>query len=444
MNIEEIKNNKTKMILQFAVPSIIAMLLTASLTITDGFFIGNYVGKAGIPAVNLGLPILYLFLGIGLMIGVGGSVIAVCEVGKGNNKKAGSIFTQTIITALIVCIIMSIITYVCMNPLLKLFGADGITKKYFLIYYIIMLFDYPIMTLGSCLGMFVRADGRPQFSMLVSIIGTLLNAILDYVFVAKLGLGIKGIAIASLLVVLAQAVIQLLYFVKASNIFHYCRPEFDLNIFKQSIFNGSSEFIGEMAGCLSMFCYNYAIMRHIGQSGVAAFSILGYAVYAHNMIVIGFGQGMCPLVGFTIGAGEKDTALKLRKSTNKMVFIIGIIVAAVMFLFGETYARCFINDKTIIDMIASGFRLFAVTFIITGFNVIGSMYFTSCKKAAPSAIISALRGLLLLIPLILIFTSLWGMTGVWLAAPVTEIITAIVTVYLIIADNCAGKSIVTA
>ena len=169
METSTIKENKLKTILMFSVPSIIAMLLQTAITITDGYFTGNYVGENALAAINLGLPVLYFYLGVGLCIGVGGSVICGRLLGAKDKRKASEVFSQTVVTALIICILTSFAVFLLFNPILNVLKADGELSGYFNEYYRIMLFNYPLMIMGTILGMFIRTDGKPQVCMLVSI-----------------------------------------------------------------------------------------------------------------------------------------------------------------------------------------------------------------------------------------------------------------------------------
>lgn len=431
MSIKQIKENKIKMILQFSIPSIIAMLLETFITITDGYFTGNYVGELALAAINLGLPILYFYLGIGLCVGVGGIVICGRLLGAGDKKKAESVFSQTIVTSIIICIVLSLIMFVLFNPILHILKAEGELNVYFTQYYRIMLFTYPLMVVGTIAGMFIRVDGKPQFCMLISIIGCILNVILDAVFVGAFSMGVQGSAVASFIVQLFTVIVSLSYFFSKNAGIHFCYFQFDRKIHQEIVFNGSSEFIGEMASAISMFAFNYVLMRYVGTEGVAAFTILGFAVYVYSMICIGFGQGITPLVSMCWGAQEKETAMDLRIITNNILFVIGLLFAVIFFFFGKMYAGIFGCSSQVVDMVASGFKVYVITFVIMGYDVINSMYFTSCGDAKSSALISALRGVVLLLAFTLILPAFLGMTGVWLAAPCTEALTAIVSLLLI-------------
>lgn len=432
MDIIKIKENKLKTILQFSIPSIIAMLLQTAITITDGYFTGNYVGENALAAINLGLPILYFYLGIGLCIGVGGNVICGKLLGAKNKHKASEVLSQTVITSVIICIVISLVVLLLFAPILKVLGADEGLSLYFKQYYKIMLFTYPLMVVSTILGMFIRIDGKPQICMMVSIVCAVFNVILDYIFMDKFKLGVKGSAMASLAVQAFAVIVQVIYFINASSSIRFKHFKFDKAALKETILNGSSEFIGEMSSAISMFAYNYVLMKYVGSEGVAAFTILGFAVYGYSMIAIGFGQGLTPLVSVCFGAREYKTAMKFRSVTNKILFVMGALFAIFFWILGKKYAIVFGSGESVANMVSSGFKFLSVSFLIMGYDVINSMYFTSCGDALSSAVISSLRGIVILLAFILIFPAVWGMTGVWMAAPATEVITAIVSVLLII------------
>ena len=431
MDIKQIKQNKLKMILGFSIPSIIAMLLETVITVTDGYFTGNYVGENALAAINLGLPILYLYLGAGLCVGVGGSVICGRLLGAKEKQKASEVFSQTMVTAVCVCIIISLLVFVLFTPILDILKADAGLSGYFTEYYRIMLFTYPLMVAGTILGMFLRVDGKPQVCMIVSIAGCILNMILDYAFVGVWSLGVKGSAVGSLIVQIVTVLILLRFFVNQNAGIKFRRFKFDKRINREMILNGSSEFIGEMASAISMFTFNYVLMKYVGAEGVAAFTILGFVVYGYSMVCIGFGQGIMPLISICRGAKEPEAAYDIRKMTNRILFVIGFLIAGIFFLTGRSYAGLFGCSSNVADMVASGFRIYAVTFLVMGYDVINSMYFTSCGDAKSSALISALRGIVLLLGFTLILPAIYGMTGVWMSAPCTETLTAIVSVCLI-------------
>lgn len=434
MDLERIRNNTAGMILQYSIPATIAMVLTSLITVVDGYFIGNYVGEQGIAAVNLGLPVIYLFLSVGLMVSVGGVAIAGMALGAGDMEACGQVFRQTIVTTVVAAVMTGLLVALFFEPVLDVLGAKGLVREYFRTYYGILLLELVVMVVNSSFGMFIRGEGDPQYYMKVNVVSVLTNIALDYIFAAVLRAGIAGIASASLISALVSLGLILYFFLRKAKVYRLGRFSFSLDVLRRTLFNGSSEFIGEMSTGIAMFAYNYVIMRRIGVSGVTAFTIVGYVSYVFGMIVVGFGQGASPLVSFSYGAGEHGLAGRLRRRTNGMVCAIGAAVFVVMGLLSEWYSGLFVINDAIRGMVQSGMMIFMVSFFFSGINAVTSFYFTSIGKSLESAVISLSRGLVVLLACIFVLPAYLGMTGVWLAAPVTEFVTICISGMLVRRD----------
>ncbi len=426
MNLEEMRQYKVRWIMRFSVPAIIAMLLSAVVTVTDGYFTGNYVGKDALAAVNLGLPIVYLMLSCGLMVGVGGSVIAGILNGGGQKEKCRQVFNQTAATAFLVSATVSLLLWIFFEAVKRFLGVNEGLVFYFTEYYRVMLFYYPVMVLNSVFSMFIRAEGKPQYGMAVTVIGVVVNVFLNAAFI-RLGLGICGIALASVVSGLVSLTLSFLFFVRYARICRFVAFSFDGRVLRDTILNGSSEFVGEMASCISLFCYNRVILRLTGAEGVSAFAIAGYTIFVFSMIVIGFGQGMSPLVSFACGAGDDALADDFRKRTGRIVFCAGVCFSAVMLLGLEPYSSLFVKDEAVKNMVKEAIPFLVIAFLLMGFNIIASVYLTSCGRALPSAVISIARGIVILLICIFTLPMIFGMRGIWLAGPVTEMLSGILT-----------------
>lgn len=431
MNLESIQKNKINTILQFSIPSIIAMVLTSLITVADGFFIGNYVGKEGLAAVNLGLPIIYLYLAVGLMVSVGGVAIAGMSLGSRDIKKCNSVFNQTMCTAMVSTVLLSIIMWLCFDPMLQLLNADTKVSGFFKDYYGIILLELPIMVINASFGMFIRGEGKPQYFMQVNILNVLLNIFLDYLFVRWFGWGVKGVAAASLLSAIVTLLCILYFFIKKSSVYKLSKYTFSSVVLVSTLLNGSSEFVGEMSMSISMFAYNFVILKNIGVDGVTAFTIVGYIAYIFSMVIIGFGQGASPLISFTYGAKEHLLAANLRRISNFMVLSVGAVVLLLVLVGSEWYSSLFVKSDVVEQMVRSGVIIYAVSFLFSGINTISSFYFTSIGKAKESAIISSARGLVILLICIFTLPPLFGMTGVWLVSPITEALTLLLSLFFI-------------
>lgn len=435
MDLENIRRNQQKTILAFALPSIIAMVLTSMITVVDGYFIGNYVGKEGIAAVNLGLPIIYLYLAVGLMVSVGGVALGGMAFGGKDISKCKSVFSQTMCTVLALTLILSIVMVFCLDPLLTFLQTDMQVAIHFKDYYSILLIQLPLMVINSSFGMFVRGEGNPQYFMKVNMMMVALNIILDFIFIHFLGWGVKGIAGASLIATVVALFWMLYFFFRKSKVYKLSAFRFSSSVLKRTLLNGSSEFIGEMSLSITMFAYNYMILRYVGNDGLSAFAIAGYIAYLFNMVIIGFGQGASPLISFSYGAHDRLLAANLRRITNQMVFATGVVVFVIVLVGSPWYGGLFTDDESIQQMTKTGVVLFASSFLFSGINVITSFYFTSIGRALESAIISLARGLVILLICIFTLPPFFGMTGIWIAALITEATTFLVSLLFIAKDR---------
>lgn len=430
MELSQMECRPRSVILHYSLPAILSMLLTALVTVADGLFIGNFVGKEGIAAVNLGLPVIYLFLGVGLMSAVGGAALAGMALGRSDAAAARQIFRQTAATAGLLAFVTALLVLLWLDPLLWLFGSAGAAatvQAACRLYYRIRLPELVVMVLNSAFGIFVRAEGRPGFALGAAAACAGANLLLDAVLVAGLGLGIAGAALASVLASLCGLGLYLWYFARRARVFRLGRFCFSGVFLRQSLANGCSELVGELSTGIAMFAYNLVILRLAGADGVTAFTIVGYTAYLFNMVVVGFGQGTSPLVSFCFGAHRPALAGVLRRTAARLVTCTGAAFFCLTSAFAMPYGRLFVQSAPVLRLIGQGAGIFALSFLLSGFNAIASFYFTAAGRAAESAVISLARGLVLLLGCILLLPAMWGMTGIWLAAPVTEALTLLLS-----------------
>ncbi len=431
MNLKMIQEKPKQSLVKFMIPSVIAMLLSSLITIVDGAFIGQHVGKAGLAAINLGLPIIYLFLGVAIMISVGGSTIAIQQLGDNNCKEACRTFNQTILMLLSSVFLLSIACYALFGTFQGLLSISEPVIRHMSDYYHIMLLVYPIMMLNIAFGMFVRGEGKPELFMKITILTNLINVVLDGLFISQFHMGVKGAAYASLISVLTGSLLFVIYFVGDKSKFKFQSVKMSKDVSKTILLNGSSELIGQVSIAITLGLLNTVILSRLGIVGVAAMTVIGYAGYIYNMIIIGMGQGMSPLTSFMFGAKDYATMHEIKRITQGYTFVAGVILLILTSLFGNAYARMFSDSIELISLIKSGLALYTFGFLVAGYNIIASFYFTSIGKAKESALISSLRGLILLSLCIIALPYLLGDVGIWLVYPITEAVTLAVSIYLI-------------
>jgi len=263
---------------------------------------------------------------------------------------------------------------------------------------------------------------------------------LDYLFIGWFRFGIEGIAVASLISLILGTFCMVIFFLRKSDVFKFRKFHFSQRVLRDTIFNGSAEFIGQMSMSISMFAYNWVIMRFIGVTGVAAFTIVGYTAFLFSMVIIGFGQGASPLISFSYGAEEFALSTVIRKKTNLFVFLSGAIAIIILFMASGWYSSVFVKNGSVSVLVNSGLKIFVLSFLFAGINTITTFYFSSIGKAKESALISSSRGLVVLLICIFTLPALLGMTGVWLVAPVTEAFTIVLSFVFIWQDEKQQQS----
>lgn len=439
MNLELIEKQPLQNILRYSIPSIIAMILSSFVTIIDGYFVSKVISKDALAAINLGLPMLFVFLAVGIMIGVGGVSLSGRRLGEKNINKSINGFNQTLATGIIAFILLSIFFALILKPIINYVGLNSNTIDTMKSYYSIMLWVYPFMMLNIIFGMFIRCEGKPNLFMINTIITTVLNILLDYLFIMVLQQGIKGAAYASGIAVIVGTLIMVKYFISSKTLFYFKKYEFIKEDLKQTLTNGSSELIGQLSASITLLFINAVIMKRMGLIGVAGMTIIGYSRYIYNMIVVGFCQGISPIISYSFGANKQYIGVKLRKYTSRIVLFLGVAFYVVLNIGSTYYGSIFTDDPKLITLVAYGLKIFSFSFIIAGYNDITSGYFTSIGYAKQSAIISSLKGLVLLMLNICLLPAIFGNTGIWLIAPATEIGTFFIALYFLrttLLPNC--------
>ncbi len=435
------KKGLLKTFLNYSIPCIIAMFLTSFITIVDGIFIGNKLGGNGLAAVNLTLPVLYLLLGISVMIALGGVTLATQNLGAKEYGSARQRFSFTLFLNAVAILVIVLLLRLFLDDVVCLLNAKGHLQGYVRDYLGTMSIFYVFMTTNIIFSSFIRGEGKPQLSLFFGVAGNIINILLDYLFIIKLEYGMKGAAFASGIAVLIPFLLGLFYFLLGKSVFRLVKLVFNCEDFKKILFNGFSEFIGQVSIGFTTYLFNYVILRRIGVDGVAAFAIIGYVAFIQYMILTGIAQGVNVLVSYSYGARDWDTILGFLKIALKSVIVVGVISFIISITASEGIIRMFVGDRSgIVEIAKGGLRIFTLTFLFNGYNFIASAYFTSLGDAKTSATIALLRSIVLLSAFVLTLPLILGDIGVWLAAPLTEASTLIFS-YLCIAKSKSQLSL---
>jgi putative MATE family efflux protein len=421
----------------YAVPSVIGMLAATSAGVIDGIFIGNFVGATALAAINISMPAFALFLAVVFMLAVGGSVMCGKFIGEGDLQAASSIFSKTVYATLVVTLLLSVCFLLFLDQLVSMLGANedlhGLVKDYMRI----IVFAAPLLILGLTLDYFVRIDGRPILASAALIAFAIINISLDYLFIVRLGWGIKGAAWAT---AIAEACI---FFILLSHWFSArctlqripfleCHRDGWKDVLKAA-YNGVSEFANEMSIGLITLLFNWVMITRMGVEGVAAFTIISYMVYIGLEACYGISESLQPTVSKNLGAKQPQRIKLFMLTALLSCFTIGVLVSGLFLFIPEAIISLFLREgeNRTIEIALTFIALFWPAFLFNGMNITLSSYFTSLHKPLQSATIALSRSLVLPV-LGLLFLPLWfGDRGVFMAIPVAEAATFILAVVLV-------------
>ncbi len=427
------KDFSMKSLLIYTLPSMIMMVFMSTYTIIDGVFVSNLVGEDALAAVNLVMPLLGVIMAVGLMFATGGNAVIARFMGQGEIEKARQFITVIFIIGGILGAISSAIVFIFPDEILKALSVSDNLYVYAKDYLLSLAgFAIPIFFQVFSQTFFVTA-GRPTLGLVLSLVGGIINIILDYLFISPniLDLGIAGAGFATGIGNALPGVLGLLYFAFNRNgVLHFTKPKIDVKTLLQSMFNGASELVGNLATSITTLMFNFILLDMVGDAGVSAISVILYIQMFQNAIYFGYTMGVAPIIAFKFGEGNRSALKKVMGQSLKITAVASVIVVIITLLFADQAVGIFISQESAtFDMAKNGLLLFIPAYIFMGFNIFYSSMFTSLSNGKVSAIISILRSLVFIVISLLILPQILGLNGVWLAIPVAELLAIIISIY---------------
>jgi putative MATE family efflux protein len=417
--------------LRYSIPCILGMFLTSFIIVVDGIFIGWKVGKNGLAAVNLTLPVLYVLLAITTLIGVGGVTLAAQSLGAKENAKANYYFSFSLLTILVINVMLVGGFAVFQDEMIILLGAKGILYPYVKDFLGVLLYFYIFMMLNIAFSMFIRAEGKPQLSLVFGVAGNIINILLDYVFIARWEWGMSGAALASGIATLLPFLFGLWYFLKSKSVYQFCKFSITFCDFKNILKNGAAECIAQISVSITTILFNRVLLERMGVNGVAALTIIGYVMFIHNMIITGMAIGIHPVISYHFGAKKVEVITRLLTTAVKVVMMVGIFLFIVSLTGAEKIIGVFSGEnRELLSIGKMGLRCFSMAFLLSGYNIIATAFFTSIGETTAAALVSVLRSLVLLVVFLMVLPYILGDMGIWFTAPLTEMVTFIVAYFL--------------
>ena len=421
-------------VIKFTLPTIVMMVFMSMYTMVDGIFVSNLVGAEALSAINIVYPYVSIVVAVAIMLVTGGSAVIARKMGEGNNREAKENFTLIVITGLVVGVVIGAIGVIFNEPILKLLGSTESLDKYCKDYLTILAFGAPLSVLQMLFQFLFVAAGKPKLGLISTVLGGIANILLDYIFIGPMNLGINGAGYGTVIGYAIPALWGIIYFTFCrKGTLYFVRPKFDYKALINSCLNGSSEMVTNLATAVTTLLFNVITLKYLGESGVAAITIVLYAQFLLTSIFLGFSSGIAPVFSYNYGTQNRKELHKIFKISMIFVSVVSILTFAAALLLSGSIVSVFVRPGDVVyDIAKNGFLLFSISFIFTGMNIFASSLFTSLSNGVISALISFLRTFLLLTSSIVVLPMLIGEPGIWLAVPIAEVLTIVVSIIMIV------------
>lgn len=423
-----------KKLLRFVLPSIAMMIFTSIYGVVDGLFVSNFVGKTPFAAINLVMPFIMVFGGIGFMFGTGGSALVAKTLGEGEHEKANRYFSMMVWISLILGVVTSAVGIAYMRPIAHFLGADAEMLEDCVVYGRLVIGFNTAFMLQNLFQSFLITAEKPRLGLLATLAAGFTNMLLDALFVAVFGWGVAGAAIATGISQCVGGLLPLLYFLfPNSSLLRLKMTRLELRPILAASFNGVSELVSNITASIVGMLYNFQLLKYAGQDGVAAYGVLMYVEFIFIAVFIGYAIGSAPIVSYHYGAGSHgELKNMLRKSVILMVGT-GACMALLAELLAVPLARLFVGyDQMLLDMTVHGFRIFSLSMLFAGFNIFSSSFFTALNNGGVSAALSFLRTFLFKLSAVLVLPFLFGLDGVWWSAVTAELLAFALSLFFIL------------
>lgn len=430
MNIQLSDHFTYRRLIWFVIPSVAMMILTSIYGVVDGLFVSNFVGKTPFAAVNLVIPFTMILGAFGFMLGTGGTALVAKTLGEGRQEEANRIFSMLIYFALGLGVLLTIFGIAVLKGIVIKMGADDAMLRHCMIYGRIVLLGIPFYMLQNMFQNFLIAAEKPQLGLIVTIAAGVTNMVLDALFIAVLGWGVAGAAAATALGQCVGGLVPFVYFARKNSsklslvktrlmggaLFHACT-------------NGSSELVSNVSMSLVGMLYNLQLMKFAGENGVAAYGVIMYVNFIFIAIFLGYAYGSAPIVAFNYGARRTEELQNVLKKSLKLILETGISLFLIATVFAGVLSGLFVGyDAELYRLTVRGFHLYAISFLLCGFNIYGSSFFTALNNGVVSAAISFLRTVVFEVAAILILPVFFGVDGIWCAITVAELASILITI----------------
>ena len=430
MNIGLSEHFTYKKLIKFTIPTIVMMIFTSIYGIVDGIFVSNCVGSDAFAAVNLIIPVIMILGTLGFMIGAGGSALVSKTIGEGEKEKANRYFSMLIYLLVIIGFILTVLGFILIEPMAKLLRADGNMLQDCIIYGRTLLIFLIPFCLQNAFQSFLIVAEKPTFGLIISVVSGVSNMLLDYLLIYIFKMGILGAALATGISQVIGVIVPIVYFVtKKNKILQFTKTKFELKPILKSCANGSSEMLTNLSMSLVNILFNAQLMKYAGSDGVVAFGIIMYVGFIFSGTYLGYSIGTAPIIGYHYGAENKDELKNLLKRSVILIAVTSFVMTGLAEILSKLLASIFVSyDEGLLNMTTNAIRIFSTSYLISGFNIFSSSFFTALNNGFVSAAISFFRTLVFQVIMILLLPRIWGINGIWLAVTFAELLSLFVCI----------------
>ncbi len=417
-------------LLKFAAPSIVMMILMSLYTIVDGIFVSRYVGSNALSSINIVWPYVCLVNAISTMLGTGGNAIISRYMGQHKMDRARQCLTSFVLVGILCSVVSLVICRLFLSDISYLLGSNDELLADCNTYLILCMTFAPAAMLQGMFQSYFVTSGNSSIGLYVSTAAGIFNMVFDYVFIVIFHLGVAGAAIATGIGQCIPALVGLWYFTFGKSELKFTKFSFNKHEFIEACYNGSSEMVTQLSNAIMTYLFNVILMRLAGSAGVAAITIILYGQFVFVAFYLGLSVGISPIVGYKYGANDKAELKHIYKIVFLFTVVSSVLVAFLAFMSADLMVEIFTKEKATYDLTVAGFKLFSISFIFSGFNVMSSGFFTALSNGKISALISFCRTLVFTSLFIILLSNLFGTTGTWLAVPAAEFMTCLICAYM--------------
>ncbi len=430
----------SKLLFRYAMPAIIAQVAASLYNIVDSIFVGQGVGPLAITGLALTMPMMNLSAAFGAMVGAGSAALTSIRLGQGNKAAAENILGNVVLLNVVLGMAIMVFGLVYIDELLYFFGASDQTLPYAREYMRIILYGNTITHLFHGLNNMLRVAGYPNKAMTITIISVMLNAVLDALFILGLDWGIAGSAWATVLSQTVSLVLLFAHFMRRDSFLRFHREAFHFHwdLVKGITTIGMAPFMIQTCACVVVILVNTTLQRYGGDLSIGAYGIANRVAFLFTMVVLGFTQGMQPIVGYNYGARKYDRALKtmwLTVGWSVATTTLGFLVCEI---FPHQVVGMFVSEDgsgdatALIDASVKGLRILVAMLPIVGFNIVAGNFFQHIGKPKRAILLSVSRQMLFIVPLLFFLPPIYGVDGVWYAIPIADFVSTVLAAVLLL------------